>query len=52
MVENKSTTIEYQIVVYNAAQDQYALKSAGEIKCVDSSELFRKVSDGVTAPLA
>ena len=31
---------------YNEAQDQYAVKSAGEIKYVDSSELFQKVSNG------
>ena len=30
----------------NGAQDQYALKSKGEIKYVDSSELFQKVSNG------
>ncbi len=45
-VENRSTSIESQIVGYNAAQDQYALISAGEIKYVDSSGLFQKVSDG------
>ncbi len=32
-----STPIESQMVGYNAAHDQYALKSAGEIKYVDSS---------------
>ncbi len=31
---------------YNEAQDQYAVKSAGEIKHVDSGELFQKVSNG------
>ena len=31
---------------YNEAQDQYALKSGGEIIYVDSSELFQKVSNG------
>ena len=45
-VENRSIPIENQIVGYNAALDQYALISAGEIKYVDSSELFQKVSDG------
>jgi hypothetical protein len=38
-VENRSIPNENQIVGYNAAQDQYALISAGEIKYVDSSEL-------------
>ena len=33
-------------MVYNAAQDQCALKSAGEINYVDSIELFLKVSKG------
>jgi hypothetical protein len=28
------------------AQDQYVFKSAGEIRYVDSSELFQKVSNG------
>ena len=46
IVEDKGTPIENQIVGYNAAQDQYAIKSAGEIKYVDSSELFQRVSDG------
>ena len=44
--KDKSAPIENQIVGYNAAQDQYAIQSAGEIKYVDSSELFQKVSDG------
>ena len=43
---DKSTPIENQIVGYNGALDQYALKSAGEITYVDSSELFQKVSNG------
>jgi hypothetical protein len=44
--EDKSEPIENQIVGYNEAQDQYALKTAGEITYVDSSELFQKVSNG------
>ncbi len=44
--EVESTPIENQIVGYNEAQDQYALKSAGEIIYVDSGELFQKVSNG------
>ena len=43
---DKSTPIENQIVGYNGAQDQYALKSAVEIPYVDSSVLFQKVSNG------
>ena len=46
MTKDTSTPIENQIVGYNEAQDQYAIKSAGEIMYVDSSELFQKVSDG------
>jgi hypothetical protein len=46
IIEDKSTPIEIQIVGCNAAQDQYTLKSAGEIKHVDSSELFQRVSGG------
>jgi hypothetical protein len=46
MTKDTSTPIENQIVGYNEAQDQYAVKSAGEIMYVDSSELFQKVSDG------
>jgi hypothetical protein len=42
----KGTPIENQIMGYKEAQDQYAVKSAGEIKYVDSSELFQKVSSG------
>ncbi len=42
----KCTPIENQIMGYNEAQYQYAVKSAGEIKYVDSSELFQKVSNG------
>ena len=42
----ESTPIENQIVGYNEAQDQYALKSGGEIIYVDSGELFQKVSNG------
>ena len=42
----ESTPVENQIVGYNEAQDQYALKSGGEIIYVDSSELFQKVSNG------
>ena len=38
--------VENQIIGCNEAQDQYAVKSAGEIMYVDSSELFQKVSDG------
>jgi hypothetical protein len=44
--DDKSEPIENQIVGYNEAQDQYALKTAGEITYVDSSELFQKVSNG------
>ena len=44
--EDKSEPIENQIVGYSEAQDQYAIRTAGEIKYVDSSELFQKVSDG------
>ena len=43
---DKNTPIENQIAGYDGAQDQYALKSAGEITYVDFSELFRKVSNG------
>ncbi len=43
---DKSTPIENQIVGYNEAKDQCALKSAGQITLVDSSELFQKVSNG------
>ena len=45
-MEDDHTPAESQIVGYNAAQDQYALQSAGEIKYVDSSELFQRVADG------
>ena len=38
--------VENQNIGCNEAQDQYAVKSAGEIMYVDSSELFQKVSDG------
>ena len=40
------TPLENQIVGYNEAQDRYAVRSAGEITYMDSSELFQKVSDG------
>jgi hypothetical protein len=42
----KGTPIDNQIMGYNEAQDQYAVKSGGEIKYVDSSELFQTVSNG------
>ncbi len=45
-MEDNNTPVVSQIVGYNAAQDQYALQSAGEIKYVDSSELFQRVADG------
>jgi hypothetical protein len=38
--DDEKSLIENEIVGYNEALDQYALKSAGEIKFVDSSELF------------
>jgi hypothetical protein len=46
MVTVKRPPVENQIVVYNEAQDQYALRSAGKISHVDSSELFQKLSNG------
>ncbi len=45
-IEDENTPVESQIVGYNAAQDQHALLSAGEIKYVDFSELFKRVVDG------
>ena len=45
-MEDDNTPVESQIVGYNASQDQYVLQSAGEIKPVDSSELFQTVADG------
>ncbi len=38
-MEDDNTPVESQIVGYNAAHDQYALRSAGEIIYVDPSEL-------------
>jgi hypothetical protein len=46
VVIDKIPPVENQIIGYNEAQDQYVLKSAGEISYVDSSELFQKVSNG------
>ncbi len=46
VVTDKTPPIENQIIGYNDAQDQYILKSAGEISYIDSSELFQKVSNG------
>ena len=46
VVTDKIPPVENQIIGYNEAQDQYVLKSAGEISYVDSSELFQKVSNG------
>ena len=46
MSVDKSPPIENQIVGYNGALDQYALKSGEEITYVDSSELLQKVSTG------
>jgi hypothetical protein len=46
MTKDISTPIENQIVGNNEAENQYAVKSAGEIMYIDSSELFQKVSDG------
>ena len=46
VVTDKTPPVENQIIGYNEAQDQYVLKSAGEISYVDSSELFQKVSNG------
>ncbi len=44
--DDEKSLIENEIVGYNEALDKYALKSAGEIKYVDSRELFEKVSKG------
>jgi hypothetical protein len=48
VVTDKTPPVENlnQIIGYNEAQDQYVLKSAGEISYVDSSELFQQVSNG------
>jgi hypothetical protein len=46
MLSQTKFPVENQIIGYNEAQDQYVLKSAGEISYVDSSELFQKVSNG------
>jgi hypothetical protein len=46
MVTDKRPPVENQIVGYNEAQDQYVLRSAGEARYVDSSELFQKLSNG------
>ncbi len=50
-IEDDNTPVESQIVGYNAAQDQHALQSAGEIKYVDSSELFQMVAEGTESLL-
>ena len=46
LAADKRIPVENQIMGYNEAQDQYAVKSAGEIKYVDSAQLFQKVSYG------
>ncbi len=46
VITDKTPPVENQIIGYHEAQDQYVLKSAGEISYVDSSELFQKVSNG------
>ena len=46
MTKDASIPLENQIVGYNEAQDRYAVRSAGEITYMDSSQLFQKVADG------
>jgi hypothetical protein len=46
VVTDRIPPVENQIIGYNEAQDQYVLKSAGEISYVDSSGLFQEVSNG------
>ncbi len=45
-MEDDNKPVKSKIVGYNTAQDQYALRSAGEIKYVGSSELFQRVANG------
>ena len=45
-METEFSTIPNEIVGYDQASDRYILRSAGDIKYVDSSELFNIVSRG------
>ncbi len=50
-VTDKRASIENHIVHYNEARDPYFLSSTGKMIYVDSSELFQKVSNGVTVSI-
>ncbi len=50
-LRDKRPSIENHIVHYNEAREPYLLSSTGKMIYVDSSELFQKVSNGVTVSI-